>query len=77
MMSSREIAALTQKRHDNVLRDINKMIDQRVINALNFEPVHYVDGKGEQRPAWNLDYEATMCLVTGYDAHRRMAVIKR
>ena len=80
MMSSREIAALTQKRHNNVLRDINNLIDQGVINESNFGLIEETVKVGfgyRSFDVYSLDYEATMCLVTGYDAHRRMAVIKR
>lgn len=35
-MSSREIAELTEKRHDHVLRDIRKLIDEGAIGAPNF-----------------------------------------
>lgn len=44
-MSSREIATLTGKRHDNVVRDIEKMLDDVKIDRLKFEGV-YTDAKG-------------------------------
>ena len=36
-MSSLEIAALTGKRHDNVLRDIRTMLEELEMDALKFE----------------------------------------
>lgn len=44
-MSSREIAKLTSKRHDDVVRDIEKMLIVVKIDCLNFEGV-YIDAKG-------------------------------
>ncbi len=76
-MTSREIAELTGKQHKDVMKSIKKHINQCVINGRNFALVEYVDMKGEKRPMYELDHDATMTLVTGYDAHRRMAVIKR
>lgn len=76
-MSSREIAGLMEKEHKNVLRDIKSLIEQGAINALSFELVVYKDAKGENRPEYLLDFDATMTLITGYDAKRRAMVIKR
>ena len=36
-----------------------------------------MDAKGEVRPEYLLDFDATMTLITGYDAKRRAIVIKR
>lgn len=76
-MSSREIAELTEKRHDNVLRDIKTLIDQGAISALNFEEAEYMDAQGKPRPEYLLDFDATMTLVTGYNAVLRAKVIRR
>ena len=76
-ISSLEIAERTDKMHKDVMRDIRNLIDQEAINERSFALVEYKDGKGEMRPMYLLDFEATMTLVTGYDAKRRNAVIKR
>ena len=76
-MSSLEIAELMNKQHKNVIRDIKSLIEQEAINGLSFELVDYKDAKGEARPMYLLDFEATMTLITGYDAKRRSVVIKR
>ena len=48
-MSSREIAELAGKRHDNVMRDIRNMEPAwEKVNALRFELVEYTDSKGEK-----------------------------
>ena len=78
-MTSREIAELTGKRHDHVLRDVEKMFEE--INAPNFGAVDfldtYKDAKGETRKQYRLDRDLTMTLVTKYDTARRYAVVRR
>lgn len=76
-MSSREIAELMDKQHKHVMRDIKSLVEQGAINGSNFGLVNYTDRKGEERPEFLLDFDATMTLITGYDAKRRAAVIKR
>ncbi len=76
-MSSREIAELTGKRHDNVLRDIKILIEQGAIDRLSFEEISYKDSYGREQAAYELDFDATMTLVTGYNAVLRARVIRR
>lgn len=79
-MSSREIAEAAKKRHPDVMRDIRVLIDQGVINLSNFARNEYKPKVGfgyRTEEEYILDHDATMTLVTGYDAKRRMAVIKR
>jgi Rha family phage regulatory protein len=76
-MSSREIAALTGKLHKNVIQDIRNLIEQGAISGLNFQPAEYADAQGKPRPEYLLDFDATMTLVTGYNAVLRAKVIKR
>lgn len=74
VMSSREIAELTGKRHDNVLVDIRKMLSDlgSPENSGNL-PDAYV----RPQPVLLLDKEQSLCLVAGYSAPLRMAIIKR
>jgi Rha family phage regulatory protein len=76
-MSSLDIAKLTGKEHKNVTADIRNLISQGVIDGLNFQLISYTDSMNRQKNAYNLDFDATMVLITGYDPQRRMAVIKR
>jgi len=76
-MSSLDIAELTGKKHNKVMRDIRSLIDQGAINESSFGLVEYKDAKGESRPMYLLDFKATMTLITGYDAVRRSKVIDR
>lgn len=73
-MSSREIAELTGKRHDNVLADIRKMLAEiQSPEKLG----DYKDGLGRAQPCLLLTKEESICLVAGYSAALRMAIIKR
>lgn len=77
VMTSREIAELMEKEHKHVLRDIKELLESYAINQSNFKLVEYVAGNGQKQPMYELDFEATMTLITGYDAKRRAIVIKR
>jgi len=76
-ISSRDIAEATNKRHADVLRDIKILAEQEAITERNFALSDYRDASGKKNPEYLLDFEATMTLVTGYDAKRRAAVISR
>lgn len=75
-MSSREIANVTGKRHDNVKRDIVAMLKDLKVDALSFEDI-YLDGRNREQVQYLLDREYTDCLLTGYSAPMRMKVIRR
>lgn len=75
-MTSREIAELTGKRHDHVLRDIEAMFNELKIQPVDFLDA-YKDAKGETRKQYRLDRDLTMTLVTKYDTSRRYAVVRR
>ena len=76
-MSSREIAELTGKRHDHILRDIENML-----KALNLEQNPFLgfvnDGpNGRPLKVYNLPKEETLILVSGYNVKMRAAIIRR
>ncbi|MCG0997017.1 Rha family transcriptional regulator [Acetobacter persici] len=75
-MSSREIAKLTGKRHDHVIRDIEKMLDDVKIDRPKFGGV-YLDAKGEERKCYNLPKNLTLNLIAGYRADLRLKIIDR
>ncbi|EEG9348651.1 Rha family transcriptional regulator [Escherichia coli] len=74
-MSSRQIAEFVDKRHDNVVRDIRKMLNELEKDVLKFEGI-YLDQYGREKIEYHLDEEMTLTLVTGYDVKRRMVVIQ-
>lgn len=78
-MTSREIAELCEKRHDHVLRDIERMlldIDAPNFGVVDFE-AQYQDAKGEWRKEFRLPKDLTITLVTGYRADLRYKVVKK
>ncbi|OPB29625.1 phage regulatory protein, rha family [Bartonella sp. WD12.1] len=78
-MSSREIAKLCGKRHDHVMRDIKKMLEE--LNAPKFGVVNFVgnyfDKKGESRPCYNLPKRECLILISGYSTVLRAKIIDR
>ena len=75
-MSSREIAEFTEKRHDNVMRDIRLMLNGMGEAHLKYEG-SYRDTSGRMCKCFRLDRYHTEVLVTSYDVKRMSAVIKR
>ena len=75
-MTSQEIAEITGKRHDSILRDIRNLLSQGV-NAHNFVEVEYLDKKGETRPSFNLTPKGVLILASGYNALLREKIINR
>jgi Rha family phage regulatory protein len=79
-MSSREIAELTGKRHDNVLRDCRNLVEHLSANSsLSWlcKSTTYTDAQGKEREMYELDRDTTLTLISGYDAVLRMKIIKR
>lgn len=85
LMTSNEIATLTQKRHDNVLRDIKSMLrqvfdleDNAALSYLGLQGVKVFLCEDTKRVAMiSLNQELTMTLLTGYDVKARHKVITR
>ncbi len=73
-MSSREIAELTGKEHDNVRRDILKMAQEL---SLTFEEKVLPSNGGRPSKVFFLDKENTLILVSGYSIKMRAAIIHR
>lgn len=73
-MTSREIAELTGKRHDHVMRDARQMLEE-IGSPQNWGSLP--DSYGRPQPVLLLDKEQSLCLVAGYSAPMRMAIIKR
>ncbi|UNY40189.1 antirepressor protein [Pseudomonas phage vB_PcuM_ KLEP17-4] len=75
-MSSREIAELTGKEHSNVMRDFRRMMADLGKDPFNNESI-FRDSYGRKQIEYRLDQELTYCLLAGYSAPLRMAVIQR
>lgn len=75
-MSSREIAALTNKSHGNVSRDIRNMMEQLQKDVFKFEEIFF-DSYGREQKQYRLDRIHVECLLMGYSAVLRMKVLER
>ena len=78
-MSSREIAELTGKRHDNVMRDIRSMLAELhgEGGVLSFEDTHRNPQNGQEYPVFRLPKRETLILVSGYNLQMRARIIDR
>lgn len=75
-MSSREIAELTGKRHDHVVTDINKMLNDLELHAPDFLGT-YKTSRGNEYQCFNLPKRETLILVSGYNIVLRAKIIDR
>ena len=75
-MSSLEIAKLTGKRHDHVMRDIEKMFAELNIHAPHFWGT-YKTKQGNEYGCFNLPKRETLILVSGYNIQLRAKIIDR
>jgi phage antirepressor YoqD-like protein len=78
-MSSREIADLCEKRHDHVLRDIEKMLQDIADPKFGVSDFlsAYTDSPGRSLKEYRLPKDLTVTLITGYRADLRYRVVKR
>ena len=78
-MSSREIAELCEKRHDHVIRDIEKMLQDVAAPSFGVSDFlsSYKDATGRSLKEYRLPKDLTVTLITGYRADLRYKVIKR
>jgi phage regulator Rha-like protein len=73
-MSSLEIAGLTGKRHDNIIRDVRKMSSELGLSLI-FEEKS--SGSGRPLTVVNLPKRETLILVSGYSTDLRARIIDR
>lgn len=78
-MTSREIAELTGKRHDNVMADIRKMLVELNGDAglLTFQDTQVNEQNGQSYPIFRLPKRETLILVSGYSVEMRARIIDR
>ncbi|MBJ7582971.1 Rha family transcriptional regulator [Aeromonas veronii] len=74
MTTSLIVAEAFGKRHDNVLRKLESLECSQEFNALNFEAVEYLDGKGELRRAWNMTKDGFIFLVMGFTGKQAASI---
>lgn len=76
-MSSREIAELTGKRHDHVLRDIKKMIENPNLGFAVTEGFYSPPGQGRTYKLYNLPRRSSDLLVMSYSVEIQAKVYDR
>lgn len=64
--SSRLVAEKFGKLHKNVIQSIEKLECSEEFNRLNFQPVEYLDSKGEKRPEYIITRDGFSFLVMGF-----------
>lgn len=72
--TSRIVADFFDKQHKNVLQAIECLDCSDEFNELNFQPVEYLDMKGEVRPMYELTRDGFMFLAMGFTGPRAAAV---
>ncbi|MDG6340397.1 phage regulatory protein/antirepressor Ant [Glaesserella parasuis] len=75
-MSSREIADICGKRHDHVMADIRKMLDELNLNAPDFSGT-FKTAQGNEYQCFFLPKREVMILVSGYRIDLRAKIIDR
>lgn len=66
MTTSLKVAEYFNKRHDNILRGINKLECSKEFRALNFEEASYLDEQGKLRPMFKMTKDGFIFLVMGF-----------
>ena len=77
-MTSLEIAEVTGKPHNDVLKAIRKMEQAWVkVNGGNFSLVDYTDSKGELRPCYSLTKTECLYIATKFNDEARAKLVIR
>lgn len=66
MTTSLVIAEKFGKRHKNVIQAIRRLETPDEFNRLNFQPVDYIDEKGETRPMYQITRDGFALLAMGF-----------
>lgn len=75
-MSSVEIAELTGKKHQHVMRDIRAALEGLSKSGQPFEGT-YINAQGRAQPCFNLPKRECLILVSGYSIDLRAKIIDR
>ncbi|WP_460127837.1 phage antirepressor KilAC domain-containing protein [Pseudomonas sp. H1_D05] len=74
-MSSLEFSVLTGTRHDHLMTDIRKMLEEQGLNTSDFLETYVVEG--DTYSYFNLQQAEVYDLLAGYSAPMRLKVIRR
>lgn len=75
--TSRNVAAVFEKEHKNVLRDIAAIIENnpdKDFGRLNFELSSYRNEQNKEQPEYLLTRDGTMLLIMGYTGEKALAL---
>ena len=75
-MTSREIAELTGKRHDNVVADIRNTLNDLQLDIPSFQDT-YFDKQNRKQIEFCLNEELTLTLISGYSVQLRNTIVKQ
>lgn len=75
-MSSLEIAELTGKDHDKVMRSIRSTLEQAKIDHATYGDI-YLDKYGREQPCYRLPKFETDLVISGYSVPYRAIIIRR
>ena len=64
--TSLQVAKIFNKKHDNVLRDIEKLDVSEAFNLLNFEAITYHDSRNREQKMYQICKDGFVFLVMGY-----------
>ncbi|WP_440867625.1 Rha family transcriptional regulator [Symbiopectobacterium purcellii] len=64
------IAEYFRKLHKNVIQKIESLECSQKFSELNFQPVEYIDAKGERRPAYQITRDGFAFLAMGFTGKR-------
>lgn len=77
--TSLDIAKMTGREHRNVLRDIRNtmenMKNSTFFNQLNIEQIEYVDKKGRTYPAFSMDQNTFLHIISKFDDEARWILV--
>ena len=65
-VDSRYVAQLFEKRHDNVIADIENLDCSDDFNRLNFQEIKYKDSRGRKQKAYTMTRDGFVFLAMGY-----------
>lgn len=64
------IAEVFEKRHDNILRDIQNLECSKEFRLLNFEESKYINGQGREKPMYEITKDGFSFLAFGYKGEK-------
>ena len=72
VVSSRDVARVFEKRHDNVLKDIRELKISSEFRLLNFEESNYLNEQSKQQPQYILTRDGFAIIAMGYTGKKAM-----